>query len=431
MKPKKTAKKKSKRKLQDEKPVARFIRICEEEFRSILDQYGLARTRVDDPGSGYMYHTIIFQNETTALRVYFEWRDVYLSVQICGLVDGQIQEPLLSFNEPWTTFHVGDLLSVTAPDYDQSPLMVSRSYEDFTGEDAVMEQIRLELRIYAAALAEYGGDILGGDFTIFPELDRFAKQRVKNRQAEIEEESKAREIAASDDLADYDAPNDAWQYFERASIYFQSGMFDEAIADFNKALALDPQLAAAAYANCATAYDQLDETELALDNCNKALALNPDDSVTLILRGNIHVSMGDLTASLADFDWAIAVDPTDPMAYSNRGATYSKLGDVQRAIDDYGLAIKWNPEYANSYANRAFAYYKVGEYEKGLVDCDKALALRPDHAASYSNRGLCRAALGDAEGAAADFRRALELPCPPVVREEALSGLRDLGLETG
>jgi tetratricopeptide (TPR) repeat protein len=422
--------KKSKTKLQDEKPVAKFIRICEEEFRPILDKYGLARTRVDDPGGGYMYHKIIFQNETTALVVTFEWRDVYLIVQLCRIDDGQIQgEWLQQFNEPWTTFHVRDLLSVRAPDFDQSPLMVSRSYEDFTGKDAVMEQIRRELGIYADALAEYGGDILGGDFTIFPELDRFAKQRVKQRQAEIEEESKASDMAALDDLADYDAPNDAWQYFERGSIYLQSGMFDEAIADFNKALALDPDLAAAAYGNCATAYDQLGETELALENCNKALALNPDDSVTLILRGHIHASKGYLTASLADFDRAIAVDPTDPMAYSNRGATYSKLGDVQRAIDDYGLAIKWNPDYANSYANRAFAYYKVGQYEKGLVDCDKALALRPDHAASYSNRGLCRAALGDAEGAAAEFRRALELPCPPVVREAALSGLRDLGLE--
>ena len=424
---------KSKRKQQDEKRAATFLLICEETLRPLLDEYGLARTRVDDPG-GYMYYTIIFQNETTALRVYFEWRDIYLSVQICRLVNGQLQEGSQPFNREWTSFAVEDLLTVRAPDYDQKLLLVSRSWEDFTGEDAILEDVRQKLEIYAAVLREYGGDILRGDFSIFPQLDKVVKQRVKKRMAENDEITRRSELEtlsesiAGFDLAISNNPNDALPHFGLGSVYFQSSQFDKAIAEFNKALTLNPNFAEA-YANCANAFVALGETELALANCDKALSLNTDDPNIFNLRASIHVSRGDLRAALADFDRAIALDPTDSMAYSNRGAAYSKLGEVLRAIDDYGSAIEWNPDYANSYANRAFAYYKVGEYEKGLADCEKALALRPDHAATHGNRGLCRAALGDAEGAAADFRRVLELPCQPDVREEALSGLRALGLD--
>ena len=431
MKPRKKATK-SKRKQQDEKRVATFIGICEEKLRAVLDEYGLARTRVDDPGG---YYTIIFQNETTALRVYFEWREVYLSVQICRLVNGQFQEESHAFNHEWTSFPVEDLLTVRAPDYDQGPLLISRSYEDFTGEDAIMEEVGRQLEIYAAALREYGGDILRGDFSIFPQLDKLAKQRAKKRMAEYDEIVRRSEMETlSESIAGYDlaisnSPDNALLHFGLGSLYFQSRQFEKAIAEFNKALTINPDIAEA-YANCATAFVELGETELALANCDKALSLNPDYPTTLNLRGEIHAIRGDLSAALADLDRAIELDPTDAMAYSNRGAVYSKLGDVPRAIDDYGSAIEWDPDYANSYANRAFAYYKMGEYQKGLADCDKALALRPDHAATYSNRGLCRAALGDAEGAAADFRRALELPCPPEVHEEASNGLRALGMNT-
>jgi len=168
---------------EDEKRVATFLQICEEKLRPILDEYGLVKTRVDDPG-GYMYYTVIFQNETTALLVYFEWRDVYLTVQICRLVDGQVQQKWYAADPEWTCFPVEVLLTVRAPDYDQSPLLISQTYEDFSGDDAIMDDVRNQLEIYAAALREYGGDIFRGDFSVFPQLEMILKQRIEARKAE-------------------------------------------------------------------------------------------------------------------------------------------------------------------------------------------------------------------------------------------------------
>jgi tetratricopeptide (TPR) repeat protein len=235
------------------------------------------------------------------------------------------------------------------------------------------------------------------------------------------------EAAILYDLAISIRPDNGVLYYSRGVVYSRLGQPDKAIADYDKALSLNPK-DASALGNRGIAHSDMGDLDLALADFENAVSLNPKDASAFNNRGNVYLGRGDLTSALADFDRAIELDPTDAMAYTNRGAIYSKLGNVQRAIEEYGSAIEHQPDYPNSYANRAFAYYKLGEYERGIADCDHALDLRPDHAATYSNRGLCHAALGHAELAATDFRQALELPCPPVVREEALSGLRALGL---
>ena len=205
-------------------------------------------------------------------------------------------------------------------------------------------------------------------------------------------------------------PEDADLYFQRGIALSNLEQFDEAIADFDKALSLDPQHAGA----------QLYRAQI-----QSAIAGILND------RGCLHIESGNLTLALEDFDEAIRLDPTNAITYSNRGALHSKLGQLQRAIEDYGAAIRCDPDYANSYANRAFVYYKLGEYEKGIADCEQALALRPNHSNTYINRGHCFAGLGDSERAAADFRFALAPPCEPGEGElkEARDGLRALGLE--
>jgi tetratricopeptide (TPR) repeat protein len=223
-------------------------------------------------------------------------------------------------------------------------------------------------------------------------------------------------------------PDDSNLYYNRGTVYAQLEEPEQAIADFDKALSLNPD-DAMAYGNRGTAYGDIGEFDLAFADFDKVRSLDPDDPFVFVNRGKVYLSMDDPNSAIREFDQAIERDPNNGMAYTNRGAAYSKLGNVQHAIEDYGLAIKQEPDYPNSYANRAFVYYKLGEYEKGVADCEQALSLRPDHAATHSNLGLNLAALGETERAAEAFSRALELPCDSIVREEALTGLRALGLD--
>jgi hypothetical protein len=171
--------KKGKTQERNEKRAATFFLIVEEKLRPLLDEYRLRRGSVED-GGGYSYYTIIFQNEDAAVRVYFEWRERYLSVQICRLVDGKVQRDPESLDSEWTCFHVGDLLTIKVPEYDQSALQLP---EEWKSEEATMAEIGQRMEKYADALRTGGGDILQGDFSVFPQLDKIAKQRAKERRA--------------------------------------------------------------------------------------------------------------------------------------------------------------------------------------------------------------------------------------------------------
>jgi tetratricopeptide (TPR) repeat protein len=197
------------------------------------------------------------------------------------------------------------------------------------------------------------------------------------------------------------------------------------VAGLSDAIAENPK--GEDYALRADYYAELGEFDKAQADFEKVLTLLPVADAFLG-RGCLHMTMGDLTSALGDFNHAIEMEPTNAMAYSNRGSAYSKLEDMEKALASYDLAIQHNPYYATAYANRAFAYYKVGRYKEGVADCNRALELRPDQPNTYNNRGLCRAALGDKENARADFQRALELEprAPASVIQEALNGLHAL-----
>ena len=161
-----------------------FFGICAEKLQFLMDEYGFRETdRTDTYNS---FYEVIYQNETTAVKVYFERRDMYVSVQVCRLVGGKLQKDpeTLTPSTEWTCFQVDVLLMVRAPAYDQRPFLLA---EEARSHEEVAEGIAVVLANYADALRAHGQDVLRGDFSVFPQLDRIAKEGARERQAWYEE----------------------------------------------------------------------------------------------------------------------------------------------------------------------------------------------------------------------------------------------------
>ncbi len=124
--------------------------------------------------------------------------------------------------------------------------------------------------------------------------------------------------------------------------YNEQGQYDKAIAAFNKALELDPNLALA-YSNRAWTYIELRQYGQAIDDCNKALEL----------------------------------DPKLALAYNNRGLAYIRLDQYQQGVNDCTKAIQLDPRLALAYSNRGLAYAELGQYDNAIADFDKAVTIDP------------------------------------------------------
>ena len=132
---------------------------------------------------------------------------------------------------------------------------------------------------------------------------------------------------------------DAWRYLKR---------FDRALSDYTSSLDIFireryPQEAARTYSQRGLAYYRKGHYDQALADYNRALKGLPNDSVTLYRRGNAHRLRGDYKKALADFSRSLRLRP-DAVVYDQRAQAYAHLDRLQEAIADQKMAVKMRPD---------------------------------------------------------------------------------------
>jgi tetratricopeptide (TPR) repeat protein len=164
-----------------------------------------------------------------------------------------------------------------------------------------------------------------------------------------------------------------------------------------------------AYLSRAGAYEQLGDAAPALADYDRAVALDKNSAATLVLRGQFHGVRGETDAAIADFDAAIAINPANAQAWYGRGVTFKRKGATDRALADFSKAIEIDPEYTTALALRASTHFDRAEYDAAIADFTRALRQFPDAPGLLNDRGLAFIDKGDFARALADFDRAIAL----------------------
>jgi tetratricopeptide (TPR) repeat protein/S1-C subfamily serine protease len=197
-------------------------------------------------------------------------------------------------------------------------------------------------------------------------------------------------------------------YSNRGNTYYDLKDYPKAIADYDKAIAINPEYAVA-YSNRGTTYSALKDYPKAIADYDKAIAINPEDAQAYNNRGITYSDLKDYPKAIADYIKFIAINPEDAQAYYNRGALYFALKDYPNAIADYTKFIAINPKYADSYYDRGLTYNALKDYPKAIADYTKFIAIIPEYADVYINRGNTYAALKDYPKAIADYDKAIAI----------------------
>ena len=170
-------------------------------------------------------------------------------------------------------------------------------------------------------------------------------------------------------------------YANRGTVYYKTGDYDRAIADFDKAIELNPNNAEA-HLGLGIVWSKKGDHDRTIAHFNKAVDLRPADAMMYIHRGLTHDEKGDYDLAIADFSKAINLDRTNTLAYHNRGLTYSHRGrtytqqgmtsnalaDFDKAIQDFSEAIGLNLNEASTYGGRGGVYIEKGNYDLAFND---------------------------------------------------------------
>ena len=197
-------------------------------------------------------------------------------------------------------------------------------------------------------------------------------------------------------------------YFLRGNACYDLGLYDLAIANYDKAIQLEPN-SAHAYNNRGVVKADLGQHFAAIMDYDKAIQLKPILADAYMNRGVAKAALDQHFAAISDYDKAIQLEPDDATAYNNRGVAKADLGQRFAAIMDYDKAIQLKPDYTEAYNNRGNTKAILGEYFAAIGDFDKAIQLKPDYAQAYLDRGLAKALLNRTWEAKQDLRTALGL----------------------
>ncbi len=134
---------------------------------------------------------------------------------------------------------------------------------------------------------------------------------------------------------------------------------------------------APAYVNRGLAcYERKDYTT-ALADYDQAIRLNPNLSLASNNRGLVRYVRRQYAAAVADADQAVRLDPGSDFAYRNRGNARMALGDLDGVLRDYDQAIRLDPESAISYYDRGLARKLKGDIDGALNDFINAAQRNP------------------------------------------------------
>jgi len=136
--------------------------------------------------------------------------------------------------------------------------------------------------------------------------------------------------------------SDSQGYATRGQVLAKSGKNEEALAEFDRALALDPYNVQALYGR-GLIYQAEKQYQQAIEDFTAANGLTPQKVEPLLGRATSYLAIDKAKEAAADLDEAVQADPNSAPAWSARGQAYERLGDKAKAAASYSRAIALRP----------------------------------------------------------------------------------------
>ena len=230
--------------------------------------------------------------------------------------------------------------------------------------------------------------------------------------------------------------------FLRGVVAYKQNQNPEALAAFQKTLAIDPNYSSASYYQAAT-YDRLSQSDQSIATYKKTVELDPEYAPAWFDLGVAYYNQADYKDAAPAYEQAVKYDPNNAQAHANLASTYRQLERFADANAEYkqadDLGMNKNPDMYNEWgyclgktdewdkstlrliaardlghsaaddSNVGWAYYNAGndakakkddaaakdDYDKGRVALEQSVKEDPKLDAGYMNLGSTYNALGE------------------------------------
>lgn len=148
-----------------------------------------------------------------------------------------------------------------------------------------------------------------------------------------------------------------------------------------------------AHYNLAAMLQSKGKLDTAIREYEAAVLLRPDDAAANNGWGAALLADGQPRPATSLLNAAIEARPDYAEAHYNLGIALTQMGDMEPAVEQFQTVLKLQPDDANAEANLGAALAELGRYSEAKVHLERALQLDPNQADAKENLAAVRKAL--------------------------------------
>jgi predicted O-linked N-acetylglucosamine transferase (SPINDLY family) len=117
----------------------------------------------------------------------------------------------------------------------------------------------------------------------------------------------------------------------------------------------------------------------ALTDFDRALALKPANPMTLLYRGNVLLALGHCAEALESYERLLERVPNYGEGWFRRGTALWRMDRNEESLASYDTALQFDPGHFESAFNRGTVLLKLERYDEAFAAYERARALAPGH----------------------------------------------------
>lgn len=190
-----------------------------------------------------------------------------------------------------------------------------------------------------------------------------------------------------------DPEKQAAALLSQADRFREDEKFQEAITAYEKAIALQPDIAEAHWGLCYS-LNAMGQPENAIAACDQALAFKPNYAEAFWSKGSAVHQQQNYEQEIKLYDQALQINPKYAEAWNNKGVALLKLKRPKDALEAFDQATTSKPDWPDAWANRGNALWELRKFDDAISSMEKALQIDPDHPNANNLRQQARRQIG-------------------------------------
>jgi tetratricopeptide (TPR) repeat protein len=249
-----------------------------------------------------------------------------------------------------------------------------------------LERVKVPVVAVVASVEPQGGEVAKTSERLPGSVDNVSDSREKARNRFLELFKAGRLAESLEQVGEFlqKHPHDLMAVFFSGNLNLQLSKFEAAVADFKKAVELDP-FNFQAHSNLGAAFYRAGNMDSAIEHFKTALKLKPDLNTVRFNLASLFLKTARWEEAIRHFEEGMKHQSPTAKILTNLAFAFQKTGNFEKSADAYKKAIELDNKDPGNYYNLAITLVKINRRAEAMQLLQRSLNDVPEGTPGLQN----------------------------------------------